>query len=82
MDAGVCRKKLFIGDTITVRYLKGKNRVVQEDFELWRFNVLFGLESILLLFGIIILIGGFKGKSMYYDYSAKKHNKTKLNKQR
>lgn len=58
-----------IGDTITVRYLKGMNRVIQEDFEPWRFNLYFGLEGILLIMGLIIIIGGFKGKTMYDSYT-------------
>ena len=53
---------LRVGDTIAVRYVKGKSRVVQERVELWRFYLWFGLESVLLILGISLIVGGFMGK--------------------
>jgi len=65
LDAGLCSNKLKKGDTIAIRYIKGKSEVVQEQVELWRYYIFFGLESILLIVGIILIIGGFMGKSIY-----------------
>jgi len=61
-SAGRVIGDLSVGDTIAVRYLKGKSRVVQERVELWRFYLWFGLESILLILGVSIIVGGFMGE--------------------
>jgi hypothetical protein len=90
LDAGLLRTHkdvwgnridgLQIDDIISVRYIKGKSRVVQESVEPWRYYLFFGLESILGIMGIALTIGGFMGKTFYNSYIPKnihKQNKYK-----
>jgi hypothetical protein len=72
---------LQVGDTIAVRYIKGKSRVVQNDVKSGIYYFYFGLESILLIVGITLIIGGFMGKSIY-SQSSRQRNKFANNKRR
>jgi hypothetical protein len=75
LDAGLLRTRqdiwgkriggLQVGDSIAVKYIKGRSRVVQADVELWRYYLHWGLEAILLIVGLIFIIGGFMGKTMH-----------------
>ena len=69
LDARLMIDDLCIGDSIAVRYIKGESRVIQERVELWRFYLWFGLESTLLIAGVISIVGGFMGKGTYRDYA-------------
>lgn len=62
LSAGSISNKLKVDDIIAVRYIKGKSDVVQERVELWRFYLWFGLESVLLILGGFLIVGGFMGK--------------------
>ncbi len=53
---------LHIGDTVAVRYIQGKSRVVQESDKLSGYYLIFALESIFLLLGVFLIVGGFMGK--------------------
>jgi hypothetical protein len=80
LSAGNISNKLRVGDTIAVRYIKGKPRVVQERIELWRFYLWFGLESIFLILGIPLIIRGLCGKTIFKPNKFtdnKKRNKKK-----
>ncbi|MDR1678956.1 MAG: hypothetical protein LBR81_04180 [Prevotellaceae bacterium] len=59
LDAGSIDSKWQVGDTIAVRYIEGKSRVVQERVEVWRIYLWIGLWSISLLLGLASIIGGF-----------------------
>ncbi|MBS3993971.1 MAG: hypothetical protein KGZ87_09665 [Bacteroidetes bacterium] len=61
--AGHITDDLKVGDTIAVRYIKGKSQVVQDDVRLSIYYLYFGLESILLIVGIVFIVGGFMGKT-------------------
>jgi hypothetical protein len=76
--AGHIVDDLKIGDTIAVRYIKGRSRVVQDDVRPCIYYFYFGLESILLIVGVVFIVGGFMGKTFYDSYfskSSKKHKK-------
>jgi hypothetical protein len=73
--AGHTIDNLKVGDTIAVKYIKGKSRVVQADVKPNIYYFYFGLESVLLLVGIVLIIGGFMGKSIY---SANNHQRNKF----
>ncbi len=65
---------LEVGDTIKVRFMEGKSQVVQADIKPEIYYLYFGLESIVLILGIILIIGGFQGKSIYDSSTSKKIN--------
>lgn len=50
---------VYVGDTISVRYIKGESRVIQESLEVWRVYLWIGLWCGLLVLGIALLAGGF-----------------------
>jgi hypothetical protein len=51
-----------VGDSLLIRCIKDKPWVVQDRVKLWRYYLFFALESILLIVGVILTIGGFLGK--------------------
>lgn len=61
--AGHITDDLKVGDTIAVRYIKDKSQVVQDDVRLSIYYLYFGLESILLIVGIVFIVGSFMGKT-------------------
>ncbi|NOS92887.1 MAG: hypothetical protein HOP30_13265 [Cyclobacteriaceae bacterium] len=54
--------KWKVGDSIWVRYLKGETLVVQEKFGNGHFVLLFTLDSILLVLGVLLVYAGIAGK--------------------
>ena len=72
LPAGGLTDDLEVGDTIKVRFMEGKSRVVQTDIKPGIYYLYFGFESIVLILGITIIIGGFQGKSIYDSYIPKK----------
>lgn len=82
LSAGKTSQRVKLNDTIAVKYIEGESRVIQMENKIEGYYFYFVLEFILLIIGVIILIGGFLGKSIYDSYSFKKHSKTKLNKRR
>jgi len=62
LPAGVLISKVKVGDSLLVRYIKDKPWVVQDRVKLWRYYLFFSLESILLIVGVILTVGGFLGK--------------------
>lgn len=75
LPAGRLIDNLEVGDTIAVRFIEGESRVVQDSVALWRYYLYFGLECILFLLGIVLIIGGLKGKTIYDSYIPKNSRK-------
>ena len=71
LSAGKTALNVQLNDTIAVRYIEGETRVVQAENKIRGYYFYFVLEFILLILGIIIVIGGFLGKSMYDSYTHK-----------
>jgi membrane-bound ClpP family serine protease len=55
-------RKWGIGDSIKVRYVKGETMVVQEKKKNWNFILYFGLDSVLLIIGLLLVYAGIRGK--------------------
>lgn len=51
-----------VGDSIRVCYIPGEYSVIQERVSPDRYYFYFGLESVLLLMGIYLIVGGIMGK--------------------
>ncbi len=76
---------LNAGDTIEVRYIEGKSRVVPECVDIWHITYLWrGLVFIPLLLGLPCVIYGifFPDKITYYEFGKKKKKKKKLTKKK
>lgn len=66
--SGLRKKRYSLGDTILVRFIPGKNRVIPEHYKVRVYYLYYAFDLILFLMGAVLVIESFKGKSMWSYY--------------